>query len=656
MVANRGEIALRIIRSAKLMGIKTVAIYTESDKEAGYVRLADEKVSLGEGDLNATYLNLNRILEIAVSTKSSAIHPGYGFLSENPEFARACSENGIIFVGPDAEVLRLMGNKPEAKEFAKSLGIPVAASFRTDHPDGITAIPFDFPVLVKASFGGGGKGMRIVHSQAELVSQLKRSSRAALEYFGNGELFVEQLIPDARHVEVQILGDKFGNVVHLYERECSVQRNHQKIIEEAPAIFLPAELREKLLSDAVKIGKACHYTGAGTVEFLVDNAGNYFFMEMNPRIQVEHAVTEEITGMDIVSEQLRIASGFPVSRQQEEVSVTGHAIEVRVYAENPAMDFCPSTRPLQSVSLPDRNDVRIEADIQVGPEAKSSFDPLLLKLIARGDTREKALCAISESVRQLNIVGPETNAGYLETILSHQLFRQNNQSVEFCHTHHRELLRCEERRRESDRLPFLLGLAIAHTFGGQEVSTTRDPWKYTGYWRLTSPTIPVRVDDSTWRIRLAHLEKSASAFRLNGVLINASTAEISDKCSEITINGVTRRLIYFAGEEGIRICMGNMQNLISFPQGKGGNPEAGRPEENENRTGSPEIISPMHGRILDIYIREKQLIKKGDPLLVIEAMKTENHILSHRDARVKKITVKVGAQVTDRMPLIILED
>ena len=433
LVANRGEIALRIIKSAKLLGIPTVAIYTESEKGAGYVMLADEKIALGEDDLSATFLNIDKIIEIAITTGSTAIHPGYGFLSENPDFARVCKENQIIFVGPEPDVLKLMGNKPDAKRLAQSLGIPVVASHRIDRGTDLSSIKIEYPVLIKASYGGGGKGMKLVDNTEELEEQVKRSSRMALEYFGNGELFVEQYIRNARHVEVQIMGDQFGNVIHLYERECSIQRNHQKIVEESPAIFLSPELREKLLSDAVKIGKSVDYTGAGTVEFLVDEAGNYFFMEMNPRIQVEHAVTEQITGIDIVSEQLKVASGFPLLFSQEQVNVAGHAIEIRVYTENPANGFRPSSEPLYSVNLPLHHpDIRIESDLQINQHTSNSFDPLLFKLIVRGKDRKSAIKLLRENIRDLNIIGPENNVKYLETILAHDLYRQNAISVEFC--------------------------------------------------------------------------------------------------------------------------------------------------------------------------------------------------------------------------------
>jgi acetyl/propionyl-CoA carboxylase alpha subunit len=657
LVANRGEIALRIIRSAKLLGIPTVAIYPESEKESGYVQLADEKVSLGEDCLNATYLNISRIIGIALSTGSTAIHPGYGFLSENHDFALACQENRIIFAGPEPGVLRLMGNKPDAKKLAKSLGIPVVTGIRTDDLTDLEGLEIAYPVMIKASFGGGGKGMKIVSNPEELSTWLRRSSRAALEYFGNGELFVEQYIPGARHVEVQIIGDAYGNIVHLYERECSIQRNHQKIVEEAPAIFLSSELRGKLLADAVRIGKATGYTGAGTVEFLVDKGGNYFFMEMNPRIQVEHAVTEEITGIDIVSEQLKIASGFPVSFSQDQVVITGHAIEVRIYAEDPAKEFRPSSQPVISVNLPRHKNTRIEADMKVSRDTMNNFDPLLLKLIAKGENRGEALNVLRDSMKDLNIIGPDTNTAYLERILCHPLYQQNNLSVEFCRNHHRELTSYQERGADPGLLPYLTGLSIVKSYLEKENDSDTDPWKYIGYWRITMPAIPVTVDGETYRVSLTSPDRSMPAFRLNGVENKIESIVRSGDCIEMTINGVTRKMNYHVSDAGeTRLCCGNMQHRISLPNLLKNYPESGMRQVHGTVSESSEVLSPLHGKILDICIQENQLIKKGDPLLVIEAMKTENHILSHKDARVKKISVKVGAQVTDRMPLIILEE
>ena len=657
LVANRGEIALRIIRSAKLLGIKTVAIYQESEKEADYVRQADEKITMGDGDLGTTFLNIGRIIEIAVSTGSGAIHPGYGFLAESPEFATVCKENKIIFVGPEPEVLRLMGNKPAAKKLAASLGIPVISGIYTSDKTELSTIEIDFPAMIKASYGGGGKGMKIVENKQELIFQLKRSSRIAKEYFGNEELFVEKYIRNARHVEVQILGDNFGNLIHLYERECSIQRNHQKIIEEAPALFLSTDLREKILSDAVKIGKAVNYSGAGTVEFLVEETGNYYFMEINPRIQVEHAVTEQITGIDIVSEQLKIASGHPIYFSQEQVVAHGHAIEIRIYSEDPALEFCPSSKQILSINLPKHSQVRIEADLGSKKRASNNFDPLFLKLISRGEDRESAINLLKKSIADLNIIGPVTNVKYLEMILSHDLYRQNTITVEFCRTYHDELTKYAKGQAVSSLLPFLLGFGIAKSSLENNETNLHDPWKHTGFWRLSSQSIKISIDNNIYKVYLDERDRSKTAFNLDGILTGFMAENVYEDCIQITISGETKKIHYHQSDpEEISISCENFQHKIQFPGLLKHYPETRTQSAHGTTDQSAEITSPLHGKILDIYISENQLIKKGDPLLVIEAMKTENHILAHRDARVKKITVKVGAQVTDRMPLIFLED
>jgi len=658
LVANRGEIALRIIKSAKLLNIKTVAIYTESEKEAGYVMLADEKVSLGEYDQLTSFLDIDKIIQIAVSTGSSAIHPGYGFLSENPDFAKACEDHQLIFVGPDSTVLKLMGNKPVSKVLAADLGIPVIPSHKIDLPLSILALgQIEFPVLIKASFGGGGKGMKIVHNPEELTRQAVRSSRIALNYFGNGSLFAEQYLQNARHVEVQILGDQFGNILHLYERECSIQRNHQKIIEEAPAIFLTPELRDNLLAAALKIGKSVGYSGAGTVEFLIDESGNYFFMEMNPRIQVEHAVTEQITGIDIVSEQLKIASGLPLSFSQEQVTVKGHAIEIRIYTENPAQDFSPSSKVLLSVNLPKHNALRIEADLTGIQRFKNNIDPLLLKIIAHGEDRESAIKLLRSSISELNIIGPENNTKYLGMILAHPDYQHNHISVEFCKTKHKELIISTFENLKPVYLPYLIGFAIARKYKGSAVNVAADPWEYLGYWRITTQTIPISIDGQIFQIELLGKGKSSPSFVLNGTTIDFQTANEAQKSIDITINDITKKIFYSFNDQGdLYSSLENIQYRVSFPGLLSNYAEIGYSSEIEPIAETGEIISPMHGKILEINITENQLIKKGDLMLVIESMKSENRILSHKDAKVKKIAVKVGAQVTDRMPLIFLED
>jgi acetyl/propionyl-CoA carboxylase alpha subunit len=657
LVANRGEIALRIIKSAKRLGIKTVAICTEAEKESGYVMLADEAVSMGNDELSSTFLNIDRIIGIALSTGSRAIHPGYGFLSENSGLAMACEENQIIFVGPGSEVLELMGNKPEAKRLAANIGIPVVVSHKIEFPGITTNEPIEFPALIKASHGGGGKGMKIVRNKEELIKQVGQSSRTALNYFGNGAIFLEKQIRNARHVEVQLLGDHYGHLIHLYERECSIQRNHQKIIEEAPATFLTPDLRASLLAAALKIGKAVNYKGAGTIEFLVDESGNYFFMEMNPRIQVEHAVTEQITGIDIVAEQLKIASGWPLSYTQEEVTIEGHAIELRVYTEEPAKEFTPSSAELHYINMPVHPDLRIEGDLNPKHSTGNQFDPLLIKLIARGVDRNHAINLLQNSISELNVIGPDTNVKYLERILAHELYQQNKISVEFCKNNHNALISYANEKTTLFALTNLMALAVAKNYLGINSKMSNDPWKRLGYWRVTSPTTPLAIDGQLYHIQFNVNDKSNPYHVWNGTKTGFKATIRSENCIEISINKLTKRFFYQSDKQGeLRVVHENTQHKIVFPKMLKNFPDASDRSASETEVESAEITAPMHGRILEIFVKENQLIKKNDPLLVIEAMKSENKILSHKDAKVRKIVVHVGAQVTDRMPLIFLED
>ena len=657
LIANRGEIALRVIRSAKKLSIRTVAIYKESEKEADYVKLADETVSLGDGDLSSTFLNIEKIINIAVSTGSKAIHPGYGFLSENPAFVKACEEHQIIFIGPSSEVLRLMGNKPAAKSLATSLGIPVIFSWTIDlQSSDRSEDQLQFPSLIKASYGGGGKGMELVYNSEELKRQVEKSARAAMNYFGNGELFIEQYIQNARHVEVQIIGDNFNNIIHLYERECSIQRNHQKIIEEAPAIFLSSELRSKILEAAIKIGKAVNYSGAGTVEFLVDNAGNYFFMEMNPRIQVEHAVTEEITGIDIVNEQIRIASGFPLSVSQEVVIVTGHAIELRIYAEDPSQNFAPSPIPVLSVNLPEHPDLRIETDINCNRHIMNQFDPLLLKMVATGKNREGTIKLLKKEIKRLDIIGPETNTKYLEAILAHDDYNQNNITIEFCEDNHKSLIDNYINQFFPIHLPYLITLSVETKYLRNDLPDVSDPWNYIGYWRMTDPIITLEIDGKLVSAGLYLRDKAKQGFVLNGTAFNYQIITESQGRISIKINENILHLSYITDlQNNLWISCENSQYQISFPGLLKSYPET-IVTGNSSGIETGEIKSPLHGKVLEINVEKNQIIKKGDLMMIIEAMKSENRILSPRDAKVKKIVVNVGAQVTDKMPLIYLED
>lgn len=659
LIANRGEIALRIIRSAQSLGIRTVAVYTESDSESGYVQAADEAYCLGTDDLNSSYLNIGKIITIALSSGSKAIHPGYGFLSENAGFARACEAHQLVFIGPKPEVLDILGDKPKAKSLAASLRIPVLSSLKIDiHSISLPAAQETvFPVLIKPTFGGGGKGMKLIRNQQELVREVEKATRIAENYFGNGELFAEQYLRNARHIEVQLLGDHIGHIIHLFERECSIQRSHQKIIEEAPALFLKPELRAEILAAAVQIGQAVHFTGAGTVEFLVDESGNFYFMEMNPRIQVEHGVTEQITGIDIVAEQLKVASGVPLSITQDQVKVNGHAIELRVYSENPAENFTPSSKALLSVNLPSHPLLRIDADIPGKEQVKSLFDPLLFKLIGWGTDRHNAISLLREQVADLNIQGPETNIQYLESILSHAGYQRNQISTDFCTINHESLVDSYLKNTDPSDPGYLIACAIACGYQNNDSTESEDPWKSLGYWRIATPAIDISIDQVIHRIFLNLKDASNPSFEWNDVVTHFRINERTTNSISIEINGAARSMSYIADDRNnLSICFRNRHHTVSFPGLLRSYPESPESRDDGVLTGNEQIHSPLHGRILKIATKKNQIIKKGDLLLVIEAMKIENQILSSRAGRVKNISVNVGDQVTHGMPLIYLED
>ena len=426
LIANRGEIALRVMRSAKEMGIKTVAVFSEADRNSLHVRYADEAVFIGPAASSQSYLVMEKIIGAAKATGADAIHPGYGFLSENPDFADLVKSSGITYIGPTGESIRMIGSKLAAKATAEKNKIPLVLGTSTAIKDieeaKKAALKIGFPVLIKASAGGGGKGMRLVEKEAEFEDQLKRAVSEAQASFGDGSVFIERYIAAPRHIEFQILGDSFGNAIHLFERECSIQRRHQKLVEEAPSVVLTPEIRESMGAAAVKIAKACNYTGAGTVEFLVDENKNYYFLEMNTRLQVEHPVTEYITGLDLVKEQIRIARGEKLSFKQEEIKIHGHAIEIRVCAEDPANGFLPNTGRLDTYKIPQGPGVRVDDGIEEGMNIPVFYDSLIAKLIVHGADRKEAIAKMIRAIDEYRISGVATTLGFCKFVMNHDAF------------------------------------------------------------------------------------------------------------------------------------------------------------------------------------------------------------------------------------------
>ena len=439
LVANRGEIAVRVLRTAKDMGLATVAVYSEADVNAPHVKMADQAVCVGPAPSNESYLIIDRIVEAAKSTGADAIHPGYGFLSENAEFAEAVERAGIRFVGPRPHAIRVMGSKLAAKEAVAARDIPMVPGTEGAVSDPSEAMReaerIGFPLLIKASAGGGGKGMRAVHDPSNLESELQRAISEAERSFGDGAVFIERLVQQPRHIEIQVLCDTHGNAVHLFERECSIQRRHQKVVEEAPSALLDEALREQMGQCAIEVAKACEYVGAGTVEFLVDASREFFFLEMNTRLQVEHPVTELITGVDLVQEQIRIAEGHPLSFSQNELSIQGHALELRVYAEDVVGGFLPSTGTLTRYQPPTGSGVRVDDGVEEGGEVSMHYDPMLAKLCTHGPTRDAAIERMLRAIDEYEVHGVDTTLSFGHFAMNHEAFRSGKFDTGFVQEH-----------------------------------------------------------------------------------------------------------------------------------------------------------------------------------------------------------------------------
>lgn len=435
LVANRGEIAVRIMTTAKKMGIKTVAVYSTVDRMAPHVRMADEAVCIGEAPSNQSYLLGDKILEVAKSLNVDGIHPGYGFLSENSKFAQACEKAGITFIGPETHAIEVMGNKLAAKETVKDYNIPMVPGLDEAITDvnkaKQVAKEIGFPILIKAAAGGGGKGMRVVDKEEEFENQMQRAISEATNAFGDGSVFIEKYIGSPRHIEIQILADKHGNIVYLFERECSIQRRHQKVVEEAPSAVLTSEIRKQMGEAAVKVAASCNYVGAGTVEFLLDENLNFYFLEMNTRLQVEHPVTELITGLDLVEQQIKVARGEKLAFTQDDLKIKGHAMELRIYAEDPLNDFLPSVGNLEIYKLPVGKGIRVDNGIEEGMDVPIYYDPMLAKLITYGETREEAIEVMIEAIHNYKVKGISTTLPFGKFVMEHDAFREGHFDTNF---------------------------------------------------------------------------------------------------------------------------------------------------------------------------------------------------------------------------------
>ena len=435
LVANRGEIAIRVMRTAKKMGIKTVAVFSEVDRNSPHVKYADEAVCIGPPPSNQSYLKGDKIIEVAKSLQVDGIHPGYGFLSENADFAELCEKNNITFIGPRSKAIKMMGDKLAAKEAVKDYNIPMVPGVNhaiTDPKEAVEiAKEIGFPILIKAAAGGGGKGMRVVENEKDVENQMKRAISEATSAFGDGSVFVEKYVSSPRHIEIQVMADSHGNIIHFFERECSIQRRHQKVVEEAPSAVLTPELREKMGQAAINVARSCDYLGAGTVEFLLDENHNFYFLEMNTRLQVEHPVSEWITGVDLVELQIKVARGEKLNIKQEDLKINGHALELRVYAEDPMNDFLPSVGKLEIYKLPEGHNIRVDNGFEEGMDIPIYYDPMLSKLITYGETREEAITLMIKAIDNYHVKGVQTTLPFGRFVCEHDAFRSGNFDTHF---------------------------------------------------------------------------------------------------------------------------------------------------------------------------------------------------------------------------------
>jgi propionyl-CoA carboxylase alpha chain len=435
LIANRGEIAIRVMQTAQKMGIKTVAVYSEADRNAPHVKFADEAVCIGEAPSNQSYLLGSKIIEVAKKLNVDGIHPGYGFLSENADFAEEVEKNNLIFIGPKSKAIRIMGSKLAAKDAVKNYNIPMVPGIDEAITDikkaKVIAKEIGFPILIKASAGGGGKGMRIVEEEKDLESQMNRAISEATSAFGDGSVFIEKYVTSPRHIEIQVMADSHGNILYFFERECSIQRRHQKVVEEAPSSILTPELRKEMGVAATKVAKACDYLGAGTVEFLMDADHKFYFLEMNTRLQVEHPVTELISGVDLVELQIKIARGEAMAIKQEDLRINGHALELRVYAEDPLNDFLPSVGTLETYRLPSGKGVRVDNGFEEGMEVPIYYDPMLSKLISYGKDRDEAIQIMLKAIENYHIEGVQTTLPFGKFVFEHEAFRSGNFDTHF---------------------------------------------------------------------------------------------------------------------------------------------------------------------------------------------------------------------------------
>ena len=657
LIANRGEIACRIIRTAQRLGLRTIAVYSDADAAALHVSMADEAHRIGPPAARESYLQIDAILAAAKASGTQAIHPGYGFLSENAEFAAACDKAGIVFIGPPIAAIQAMGSKSAAKKIMEEAQVPLVPGYHGSNqdPDFLAqqAGAIGFPVLIKASAGGGGKGMRAVWQQADFADALAGAKREAKSAFGDDRVLLERYLTKPRHVEIQVFADSHGNAVHLFERDCSIQRRHQKVLEEAPAPGMLPALREKMGKAAVAAAQAIGYVGAGTVEFLLDEDGSFYFMEMNTRLQVEHPVTEMITGQDLVEWQLRVAGGDPLPLRQKELTIGGHAIEARIYAEDPSRDFLPSIGRLSHLRTPAENaHVRIDTGVREGDEVSIHYDPMVAKLIVWDTDRAGALRRLKSALAEYQVVGVTTNIGFLSQVAAHPAFAAGDFDTGFIERHRAALF--PESAPASDRVLALACLDVLLRRTAEAQGSARSsadpfsPWHSTSGWRLNCDNhYDLHFIDGEQTVRVTvHYRQTGFELELPGgkLLVRGQLDGHGNILADL---GGTRikATVVRRGDALTIMEQGRSHALILF------DPSA--PVGEEEGAGG-RLTAPMPGKVVAVLVQAGDQVKKGAPLMILEAMKMEHTINAPREGVIAQINFTVGCLVNDGAELLDL--
>ncbi|MFO7861658.1 MAG: acetyl/propionyl/methylcrotonyl-CoA carboxylase subunit alpha [Desulfosalsimonas sp.] len=648
LIANRGEIAVRIMRTCRNLGFRTVAVYSEADADALHVDAADEAVCIGGAPAAQSYLSIDNILDAAKKSQANAVHPGYGFLAENPAFVRACEAAGLVFIGPGADAMELMGSKRLSKEAMVAAGVPCIPGYHgKDQTDEVLlseAEKISVPLMVKASAGGGGRGMRLITQTEDLAPGIQAARAEAKSTFGNDELILEKAIVEPRHIEIQVFADVHGNVIHLGERDCSVQRRHQKVVEEAPSPFVDADLREKMGGAAVNAARACNYLGAGTVEFMVDADKNFYFLEMNTRLQVEHPVTEMITGQDLVAWQIRVACGEKLPLSQDQIKFLGHAIEVRLYAEDARRGFLPQTGPVLAWQVPEREGVRVDSGIEAGREVAAHYDPIVAKVIAWGENRDEARRRLALVLRDAVLLGFNNNKLFLARIVNHPVFAKGEATTAFIEKHFSNDISMEKNAL-SDKT---LALAAMIFYQGRCPQTRDAGWHTPAPYRYN---FVLNCDETDYSLSLAKKDARFEVSMAAKDAVDAKSAEPEDD-RQVTLEWVRaddHSVIYIHGgvrrKAGYAFC----DNQLFVDAGSGHfvfeDKTLHTAKSAQDAAGGGDVVSAMNGVIVEVRVSPGQRVEAGQTLLVIESMKMQHQFAAAISGTVESVAAAAGDQV-----------